>query len=139
MHAWILCVRRARAQYMRCSCLPFSALGGGHSGDPGWEARVLPPCVATPAGFFLCRGIGISVYRYIEVGVGNTLGRQTLRFTIVGRLSGGHRGNIWRIGMPKLSRVSNVMFYNSLALLVHQTVRFTIVGRPHATKRYVAL
>ena len=33
----------------------------------------------------------------------------------------------------------NSTFYNSLALLVHQTVRFTIVGRPHATKRYVAL
>ena len=47
-----MCVRRARAQYMRCSCFAFSALGGVHSGDPGWEARVLPPCVATPAGVF---------------------------------------------------------------------------------------
>ena len=35
---------------------------------------------------------------------------QTVRFTIVGRLSGGRRCNTWRIGMPKLFRVSNGMF-----------------------------
>ena len=41
---------------------------------------------------------------------------QTVRFTIVGRLSWGHRCNTWRIGMPKLSRPPNVTFYNSWAL-----------------------
>ena len=60
---------------------------------------------------------------------------QTVRFTIVGRLSWGHRCNTLRIGMPKLSRPPNVMFYNSWALLVHQTVRFTIVGRLSGGRR----
>ena len=31
---------------------PILGLGGVNGGDPGWEARVLPPCVATPAGLF---------------------------------------------------------------------------------------
>ena len=35
---------------------------------------------------------------------------QTVRFTIVGHLPGGHRCNTWRIGMPKLFRLSNGMF-----------------------------
>ena len=35
-----------------CAAHVWRSLGGVHSGDPGWEARVLPPCVATPAGFF---------------------------------------------------------------------------------------
>ena len=65
----------------------------------------------------------------IYIGGWALLVRQTVRFITVGHLSGGRRGNTWRIGMPKLSRPPNVMFYNSLALLVHQTVRFTIVGR----------